>query len=287
MAHFKKPKLTNQRLEQYAQYVAANPLTNKGQWRLLYPEAKTLHVDLGCGKGLWTTRAASSLPEDLFIGFDREPMCVSMGAEKAGNQKLPNVFFALDSAQYVHNNFAEGEIDVLHINFPTPYPKKKEAHNRIVEGTWLMNYRACLGETGVIQLKTDSQPLFDFALEQLAHTGYEILWQTRDLHNSSQKNEWLNKLAYTTSAYEEKLIDRGALVYALCAKPGPVPQNWEPKPAVSLVDYLPEDLESITYIPYGMEGTVINMRNRKRNAQEKAARHKKQETTDERVAHHE
>ncbi|MGN0302100.1 MAG: tRNA (guanosine(46)-N7)-methyltransferase TrmB [Anaerotardibacter sp.] len=280
MAHFKKPKLTNQRLEQYAQYVAANPLNNKGHWHDLYPEAKKIHVDLGCGKGLWTTRAASSMSEDLFIGFDREPMCVSMGAEKAGKQELRNAFFALDSAQYVHNNFAEGEIDVLHINFPTPYPKKKEAHNRIVEGTWLANYRECLGETGVIQLKTDSQPLFDFALEQLNHTGYQIIWQTRDLHaNQPQKEEWLGALANITSAYEEKLIQRGAVVYALCAKVGPLPENWEPKEPVSLVDYLPEDLESITYIPYGMEGTVINMRNRKRNAQERAARHEKRQAS--------
>ena len=30
---------------------------------------------------------------------------------------------------------------------------------------------------------------------------------------------------------------------------------------LSLVDYLPDDLEHMDYIPHGMQGTVINLRN--------------------------
>ena len=31
---------------------------------------------------------------------------------------------------------------------------------------------------------------------------------------------------------------------------------------MSLIDYLPEDLSQMTYVPHGMEGTVANLRNR-------------------------
>ena len=34
---------------------------------------------------------------------------------------------------------------------------------------------------------------------------------------------------------------------------------------LSLIDYLPDDLEGMEYVPHGMEGCVTNMRNRRRN----------------------
>lgn len=73
----------------------------------------------------------------------------------------------------------------------------------------------------------------------------------------------------TLSAYEEKFIPKGARIHALMALPGPIPENWNPSEKVSLVDYLPSDLDSIEYVPHGMQGTVENLRNRKRNEQQR------------------
>ena len=33
--------------------------------------------------------------------------------------------------------------------------------------------------------------------------------------------------------------------------------------SLSLVDYLPDDLHGLSYVPYGMQGTVVNLRNRR------------------------
>ena len=43
-----------------------------------------------------------------------------------------------------------------------------------------------LKEGGVLKLKTDNVGLFDFSLEEFAAEGLEILWMTRDLHNSDR-----------------------------------------------------------------------------------------------------
>ena len=34
--------------------------------------------------------------------------------------------------------------------------------------------------------------------------------------------------------------------------------------SLSLIDYLPEDLSTMTYVPHGMQGTVTNLRNLER-----------------------
>lgn len=67
----------------------------------------------------------------------------------------------------------------------------------------------------------------------------------------------------------------GARVHALHARVGAEPDAWQPSEKVSLVEYLPDDLDAIDYVPHGMQGTIENMRNRARNAEERAKRHAK------------
>ncbi len=77
---------------------------------------------------------------------------------------------------------------------------------------------------------------------------------------------------FVRSEYDEKLVEKGAVVYSLIAHPGPAPAAMEQTTKLGLVDYLPEDLDTLEHIPYGMEDTVFNMRNRKKNAREAQAR---------------
>lgn len=284
MAHVRKPKLMDERFERYAEYLVADPCALQGRWRTLMPDAREVHVDLGCGKGLWTTRVAREHPDCLFVGIDHERMCVSFAMERAAAEELSNVFFVFDAARSVADMFASEEVDVLHVNFPTPFPRKKQAHNRVTDGRRLMEYRAVLGAAGQLHLKTDSQPFFDFTVEQLDATGYVTTWLTRDMHAAhasdgegvqdafSVEGEGPTPFDLTMSAYEERLVGEGARVHALHAHVGEPPEAWCAGENVSLVGYLPEDLESLDYIPHGMQGAVENMLNRKRNAEARTLR---------------
>ncbi len=275
MPHVRKPKLIEQRLQMHAALLAADPRSLRGRWReaLGIPEAR-LHVDLGCGKGLWLTRTAQHHPDELFVGIDNERMCVSFAVEGLSLAGIGNARAALDDASSLQKLFAPGEIDVLHINFPTPFPRKKEAAKRVANAERLMEYRTALAEDGHIQLKTDSQPFFDYTIEQMDLAGFEIIRMTRDLHGEAMEGaerEGFDSFDFTLSAYEEKLTGKGARVMALHAAPGAAPECFEPSEPVGLVHYLPEDLETLEYAPHGMEDTVNNLRNRKRNAEAKAA----------------
>ena len=77
---------------------------------------------------------------------------------------------------------------------------------------------------------------------------------------------------FVRSEYDEKLVEKGAVVYSLIAHPGPAPETMGQTTKLGLVDYLPEDLDTLEHIPYGMEDTIFNMRNRKKNAREAQAR---------------
>ena len=65
---------------------------------------------------------------------------------------------------------------------------------------------------------------------------------------------------------------KGARVLALHAAVGARPVDFIPEDLIGLAQYLPEDLDALDYAPHGMEDTVANLRNRKRNAAAKEER---------------
>ena len=156
--------------------------------------------------------------------------------------------------------FADGELSALLMNFPTPFPKKKKAHLRLTYLDRLMTYRPLLGQGACIRLRTDSQPLRDFTLTQLELAGYEVTWRSDDVRAEFPGEPW--------SAYERKLTEQGACAFGISACPGPAPERVEQTAPLSLVSYLPDNLDQLDYVPHGMQGCVENLRNR--NARERA-----------------
>lgn len=287
MSHVRKPRLIESRLRNHAAFVAADPCTCAGHWRELREGVEKLQVDLGCGKGIWTTRAAYANPTALMVGIDIEPMCVSFAAERAaiggvessgqsasadsGFTPAYNTVFTIGSAADLVDFFAPGEIDVLHLNFPTPFPRKKETLKRVTCIDRLMEYRKLLGAGGEVRLKTDHQPLFDYTIEQLVCAGYDITWQTRDLLGDDAAGKGAAPSDLLQSGYEERLVAAGAYVHAAHAVVGTAPEGFSGGELMSLYEYLPNDLESISYVPLGMEDALFNMRNRRRAARARAS----------------
>ena len=196
----KKPNLVP-RLEACADWWIRDPETHKGAWRALMPEAKELRVELGCGKGKFTVETAAAEPDVLLIAVElvKEAMVVAM--EKARDMALKNVFFIDMDVAKMEEIFAPGEIDRLFINFPDPWPRKKNAKRRLTYRTFLEKYRRVIKDGGRIHFKTDNAPLFEFSLEEFALCGLETDRVTRNLHGSGPVG--------IMTGYEEKFYALG------------------------------------------------------------------------------
>lgn len=260
----RKLKMLEKNIDRYAAVIESDPTSCAGQWRERHmPQAREVRLDLGCGKGSFTARMAAAEPDVLFVGLDRENGCVAAAARNALRAEVPNAVFARGDAADLVKLFAPGEVDLLYLNFCTPFPPAKQAPMRLTHIDHLAGYRAVLAPGGAIRFKTDHVPLFEFSRRQFEIAGYQIQWLTTDLHAFHPQE--------IMSDYEEILIGKGAVIHALQAVPGPVPATMEQAAPLGLVAYLPEDLDSLEYVPYGMETTVLNFKNRKVNAERKAA----------------
>ena len=262
--HARLPKnfVLEERLERYGRAIELRPESLRGRWVEAcspigadpYREAR---LDLGCGKGGFVVEAARREPDVLFVAMDSEPICVAYAAQRVCESGLPNVVVVPGTGMRVRELFSAGELSVIHLNFPTPFPRKRDAHKRMACMERLMDFRDVLTESGEVRMRTDSQPLFDFMLTQVPLAGYELLWESRDARAERPDDP--------ASEYERRLGAKGARVLALTATPGPVPEHVEQTAELSLAAYLPHDLTSLqgmAYAPHGMEATVTNLRNR-------------------------
>ena len=192
----RKMKNLDSRMAATAPYRIEEPAARKGLWRDLKPGCTALWVEVGCGKGKFTAETAEANPDVLLIAVERcrEAMVVAM--EKARNMGLTNVFFIDMDVANIEEVFAPGEMDRLFINFPDPWPRKKNGKRRLTHRGFLDKYCRTVKEGGEIHFKTDNAPLFEFSVEEFAACGLEVKNLTRNLHE--------NGIVGIMTGYEEK-----------------------------------------------------------------------------------
>ena len=273
--HARLPRnfVLEERLNRYADAIELEPCSYAGMWaRACWPLPRDcdelgatgfeeVRLDLGCGKGAFVVEAAKRSPHVLFLGMDAEPLCIAYTAQHIMEADLCNAVVIPGKGSLVPTAFGAGELSCIYLNFPTPYPRKKEAHKRLVILERLLEYRTALRAGGTVRLRTDSQPLRDFAATQFELAGYDVVWASDNARHDHPHDP--------ASEYEQRLAAQGAKVYAIWATPGDaeLPGHIEQTASLSLVDYLPDDLFADGYVPHGMGGAITNLRNRRKNAQ--------------------
>ena len=209
------------RTEKCGSYRIVNPAEKKGSWKALKPDCTALWVEVGCGKGKFTAETAAANPDVLLIAVERcrEAMVVAM--EKAQAMGLTNVFYIDMDVANIEEIFAPGEINRLFINFPDPWPRKKNAKRRLTHRSFLHKYCQVVEEGGEIHFKTDNAPLFEFSVEELAACGLEVKNLTRNLHE--------NGIVGIMTGYEEKFHALGTPINRceVVCRPFQLPTNGE------------------------------------------------------------
>ena len=224
--HARLPKhfVLEERLERYRDCIEPDPYRWRGQWAAACAPMggkpfREVRLDLGCGKGSFTVEAARQEPDVLFVGMDSEPVCIAYAAQRGCESGLANVVFVPGTGMRICEMFAPAELGRIYLNFPTPFPRKRESHLRLVNLERLVDYREVLAPGAEVCLRTDSLPLREFALTQWELAGYRQTWCSDDAR--------AERPDIPTSEYELRLSAQGAKVFALFGTPG------EPAPVLT------------------------------------------------------
>lgn len=177
----KKPNLIP-RMERCAAVLESAPEERRGRWLSDFEGFSELHLELGCGKGRFTAEMAAENPQVLFAAVEKVPDAMVVAMERVCGGALANIRFLDRDAAQLPEMFAPGEVSRIYINFPDPWPKKKQFKRRLTAPSFQRLYAAVLVPGGEIWFKTDNLPLFEWSVEELRSGGWELREVTNDLH---------------------------------------------------------------------------------------------------------
>lgn len=157
----------------------------KGNWHTQYFKNQSpIIVEVGCGRGEYTTGLAKRFPDQNFIGIDIKGDRIWKGSTVAKEEGLENVAFLRIQIDLIADFFTEGEISEFWITFPDPRPREGEEKKRLISPQFLKRYREVAKKGAIVNLKTDNTGLYEYGLEVVKALNLEVIASTNDLYAS-------------------------------------------------------------------------------------------------------
>ena len=185
-------------------YCIQDAAEHRGQWHAFFENDHPIHIEIGMGKGRFLMDLAALHPEINYIGIERYTSVLLRAVQKMDTLQLPNVHFLCEDAAKLPEIFAPEEVDRIYLNFSDPWPKARHAKRRLTSREFLKRYEQVLKKEGAVEFKTDNRGLFEFSLEEVKESDWNLEVCTFDLHH----DEELVKGNVMTE-YEEKFSSMG------------------------------------------------------------------------------
>lgn len=189
-----------------------NGFEMKGNWNnLFFENTNPIVLELGCGKGEFTTGLASKYTEKNFIGVDIKGARMWRGLKTAQEENLNNVAFVRTRIELIEHFFGNNEVDEIWITFPDPRPKKYQARKRLTSPRFLNLYRNILKPQNLVHLKTDNPDFYKYSHQVAKTNQHTIFYSIKDLYASK---ETLDVMEIKTF-YEMMWLEEGKKIHYL------------------------------------------------------------------------
>lgn len=214
----------------------------KGNWNQhFFKNQNPIVLELGCGKGEYTTGLAQHFKHKNFIGVDIKGARMWKGAQFAIENNLDNVGFLRTQIEMTDQFFGPGEISEIWLTFPDPQMKKER--KRLTSTRFIELYRKFLIQDGIIHLKTDSNFQYQYTLEMAKANNFHIINNVDDIYAGTE----IDKVLQIKTYYEKQWISRGLKIKYLSFVPT---QNPLIEPDV--------DIEPDTYRSFGRGAITVD-----------------------------
>lgn len=199
-------------------FFVAKPTEYSGKWSSAFGNSKEICLELGCGKGGFISKLASSTPDKNFIAVDIKDEVLIYAKEKiekeylAINASTSNIKLTSHEIMIIHKMLnLDDSIKRIYINFCNPWYKHRHRARRLTHPNQLNQYKSFIAPNGEIWFKTDNEMLFDASIGYFEESGFSIEFLTRDLHASGfDKN--------IVTEHEKMYVEEGLKIKFLIAR---------------------------------------------------------------------
>jgi tRNA (guanine-N7-)-methyltransferase len=174
----------------------------------LFPNHHPFELEIGSGKGRFLLERAAKHPERNFLGIDYAWRFLREGHQRIAQRGLENLrFYKAEGGDVVRHLIPDASIDIFHIYFPDPWPKRQQRKRRLLTPEFFQLLHQRLKPGGKLELATDNFQYLVFFKKSLVEAG-DTLW--RDVRES--RNERLLDPEILTH-FEAKYRREGRVLY--------------------------------------------------------------------------
>lgn len=186
----------------------------------LFPNKQTIHLEIGCGKGVFTSKIAATNPDINFFAVDLSTDvlgCAKRNIDKeftSVNRSIDNILLMRCNAENLKEFIKKSDcVERIYLNFSNPWPKAKHKKRRLTYPRMLDLYKKFLSGESTIYFKTDNEDLFLDSKDYFKSSGFNIVRETNDLINSNYTDE-----SRIETEHERMFVEKGLPIYFLEAK---------------------------------------------------------------------
>lgn len=180
-------------------YYAEFPEAMGGKWYQAFERSQPLHVELGCGKGVFTAALAAAHPEINYLAIDISPDVLGVAkrnidqAMESAGRKPDNIQLAIYDIENIDKILApEDQVERIYINFCNPWPKAKHHKRRLTHPRQLKLYQGFLKPGASVYFKTDDDGLYLSSRSYFLSEGFTLQTDVKDLHHAGLSEDVCN-----------------------------------------------------------------------------------------------
>lgn len=170
---------------------------------ITYPKEK-ISVEVGFGSGRHLLYQAKKNPDTLFIGIEIHTPSAQQVLKQIELQALENIWVVNYDARLFLEMLPSNACEQIFVHFPVPWDKKPQ--RRVINPSFLEESMRVLGRGGRLELRTDSDKYFWYALE--------TFFAVPKVEVEVRKNEALE----VTSKYEARWLRQEKDIYDVYVK---------------------------------------------------------------------
>ncbi|MDR2543592.1 MAG: tRNA (guanosine(46)-N7)-methyltransferase TrmB [Treponema sp.] len=167
---------------------------------------ESVTMEIGFGSGYATAEIAQSNPDKNYLGIEVHRPGIGRLLWEIKKRSLKNIRIIECDAALVCQKIEAGSLDVIHVFFPDPWPKKRHHKRRLIQRPFTNTLANCLKPQGYLYMVTDWE---DYALHALNELNATALLANA-FEGFAQPQTWRPK-----TRFEEKGKIQGHAIWEL------------------------------------------------------------------------
>ncbi|MCX6062474.1 MAG: tRNA (guanosine(46)-N7)-methyltransferase TrmB [Campylobacterales bacterium] len=170
-----------------------------------FPSASEVRLEVGFGSARHLLHQAITNPDILFIGLEIHKPSIEQALKQITIKNLANIMILDYDARLFLEFVPSNSLSRIYVHFPVPWDKKP--HRRVIGDAFVEEAIRALKPQGRLELRTDSENYYRFALETYSHppqVTFEV-HKNRDIAITSKYEDRWKKME--KNIYDVTLIN--------------------------------------------------------------------------------